>query len=336
MVNSLLVAASAKAIKEYLEENNIPYVFDENIAYTRYMKVWEESDKQDLTLRQARPAIKRIFSKEPYLFEKDGEPLYVRFNDRKRTLHKESFGEILLERVDKDWRISLSVKSSAKVIATMPVADRDMATYMDRIVNAYNEIDDFGDRIFGYPCSNQYFNDMNEILEKIAPHDKENWTELMKDDDFAYDTLITPMLKAIGTEIPRICKDRPAAPQKLIDYFYGTIDYYYINPIEEVQVTRIGAVNSRRGLGRIPNNTNLYTPQVKFPTELLDVRFANGRYGELSKDTVQFSFDGGWAVCLTIRPVETEDGGRSFVLSVYLPVTPFGSYRDQVEWDPEA
>jgi len=26
---------------------------------------------------------------------------------------------------------------------------------------------------------------------------------------------------------------------------------------------------------------------------------------------------------------------RHFNMTVYLPVTPFGSYRDQVDWDPE-
>ena len=336
MINSLLVAASLKSIEEILDDRGIPYKLEENSAYKGYKELWERSEEKDFVLRQARPAIKRIFSKEPYVFKSDGDPLYIRFNDAKRRLKKDSFGEILLERADKDWRISLSVKSDAKVLATMPVADRDMDVFMNRVMNAFNEIDDFGDRIFGIPCSQQYFLDMNAILSRFEPYDKQRWSELRRDDPFVYSTLITPMLKAIGDEIPRICKDHPEAPQRLIDYFYGKIDYYYINPIDEVQVTRIGAVNSRRGLGRIPNNTNLFTPQVKFPTQLLDVRFANGRYGELSQDTIQFSFDGGWSVCLTIVPGSDEADERSFALNVYLPVTPFGSYRDQVDWEPEA
>lgn len=336
MVNSVLVAASLKSIEEILKENDIPYELDENEAYKGYMEAWENFDDKALLMRQARPALKRIVSKEPYVFAKSGAPLIIRFNnDKDRRLKKDSFAELLLERPDMDWRISLSVKSSAKVIATMPVADRDMEHTV-----IFNEIDDFGDRIFGVPCSNEYFDDVNEILEKISSSDKEhwreNWRELIKDDKFVYDTVIKPMLRAVGAEIARICKDHPEAPQKLIDYFYGKIDYYYINPIEEVQATRIGAVNSRRGLGRIPDNDNLYTPSVKFPTQLLDVRFANGRYGELSKDTIQISFDGGWAICISIIVKESEEYGRNFAMNVYLPVTPFGSYRDQVDWEPEA
>ena len=337
MVNGLLVAASTKAIEELLGEAGIPYLIDANDAYEDYGMIWAGTPekRKEAELKKARPAFRRIFSKEPYIYQTKGEPLAIRFNDKDTRDRKESFAEILLEREDLDWRIAISIKNDAKVLATMPVADRDIATYMNNIVNVYNEIDDFGERIFGIPCSNDYFDDMNAILEKISAHDRDTWRELLRDDDFVYDSMITPMLQAIGRELPRIFWDHPGAPKLLIDYFYGKIDYYYINPIEEVGVTRIGAVNSRRGLGRIPGSPNLHTPNVIFPAELLDVRFANGRYGELSRDTIQFTFDGGWAICITILVGEDRDyeDGRNFVLDVYLPVTPFGSYRDQVKWD---
>jgi hypothetical protein len=176
---------------------------------------------------------------------------------------------------------------------------------------------------------------MNSILENISNHDREAWAESLKNDDFAYDNLITPMLRAIADEIPRICQDHPEAPRRLIDFFYGKYDYYYLNPIEELELTRIGAINSHHGLGRIPNNHNHFTPCVDFPTELLDVRFANGKYGELSRDTVQFTFDKGWALCIQVIRNKTERYGRFFAIKAYLPVTPFGSYRDQVAWAPE-
>ena len=336
MVNSLLVASTLKAFEEIFESNEIPYELEQNNAHKSYQECWDNTSDEDkaLSLRQSRPAVRRIVSKEPYIFKKDGNPLKVRFNDENRDFEKDSFGELLLERKDLNWRISISVKSDAKVIATMPVAERDKDVFMNKIVNSFNEIDDFGDRVFGIPCSQEYFLDMNEILMRIAPHDREKWSVLRKDDPFVYNTLITPMLRAMGDEVKRICADHPEAPQRMLEYFYGKIDYYYINPIDEVEATRIGAVNSHKGLGRIPNNHNLYTPSVKFPTKLLDVRFANGRYGELSQDTIQFSFDGGWSICLMIVPGSDDIEDRSFALKVYLPVTPFGSYRDQVDWDP--
>jgi hypothetical protein len=339
MINRLLVAGTAQAIEDILISKEVPYYFRNDGEYRIFQKMWDvaESDAKKRAYSQAKPAVERIFSKEPYVFVTDGEPLCIRFNflDSDRELAKDSFGEIMLERADIDWRFSISIKSDANVLSSMPVADRDTATYHDNVVNVFNEIDDFGDRIFSVPCSNEYFDEINAILEKIAPLDRDTWAKLLSDEDFAYENLITPMMKAFGAELPRIFRYHPEAPRKMIEYFYGKIDYYYIKPIEEVGVTRIGAVNAHSDLGRIPGTSNHLTQPVRFPTQLLDVKFASGKYGELSRDTIKFSFDGGWAVCVRISIDATVDNGRLFALHVYMPSTPFGSYRDQVEWESQ-
>jgi hypothetical protein len=85
----------------------------------------------------------------------------------------------------------------------------------------------------------------------------------------------------------------------------------------------------------MPDNTNLLTPKTGFPKELLEVRFATGKYGEVSGDTLQLNFDGGWALCVTMQPVYDTYGEFGFDVQAYVPVTPFGSYRDQVDWAPE-
>ena len=337
MINYLLVSASLKAVEDILQDNKLPYEIFKDEASDMYIEMWDKADEAQkaLKMRQARPAIERILHKEPFFFKKGSEPLVIKFNDASRKM-KDSFGEMLLERADQDWHIAFSIKNDARIIASAAVADRQDAEYEDHAVNVYNVIDDFGDRIFGVPCSNEYFQDMNSILEQISHNGREVWAERLKDDDFAYTHLITPMLSAISREIPRICKDHPEAPKKLLDFFYSKYDYYFFNPIDELEVTRIGAINVHHGLGRIPNNKNHYTATVDFPTQLLDVRFATGPHGEISKDTIQLSFDGGWAVCLTVIRNEDEKYGRFFAINAYLPVTPFGSYRDQVAWEPEA
>ncbi len=338
MINSMLVEATLNAFKEILTENNVPFVVWEGEEYEHFRNLWDKAEVSEkaLAMRQARPAARRLAEKEKFLFLKDGEPVRIRLNYLKRKLNKDSFGEMLFERPDKDWRFTISIKKDANVLAAMPVADRDTDSYHHHIVSVFNEIDDFGDRIFGVPCSNDYFNDVNTILNKIAPLDRKTWARLLSDEEFAYKEVITPMLKAIGDEVPRICMYHPEAPKKLIEYFYGVIDYYFIDPIDEIKVTRIGSVNAHGDLGRIPNNHNYMTTRVNFPTQLLDVRFATGKFGEISRDTIQFSFDGGWAICLKLRIAHSEENGSNFALNAYLPVTPFGSYRDQVEWDPEA
>ena len=336
MINKILVGATLKAFEDILTAANVPYKVRDDEETRLFKKVYNESDKKDLAYRQVRPAAERIASKEMFLFETGGEPMEIRLNYVTRELARDSFGEILFDRPDIGWCFSISIKDDANVLSTMPMADRDIETFNGKETAVINEIDDFGDRIFGVPCSNEYFDDVNEILMQIQPFDRATWSDRLSDEDFAYDKVITPMLKAIAAEMPRIFRFHPEAPRKLIEYFYGKIDYYFINPIEQLSVTRIGCVNAHGGLGRMPDNDNLQVPQVRFPTELLDTRFSTGKYGEISRDTIQFIFDRGWMICFKICIEETPENGKDFALQVYMPITPFGSYRDQVKWDPEA
>ena len=335
MINKLLVAATAKAVEELLDEKEVAYKVKKDKEMKYFEEVWDNATKKDkdLTLRQARPAVKRILSLEPYAFKGDGSPLIIRFNYLNRKLEKDSFGELLLERVDLDWHISISVKYDATVMASMKVAERTRYTKKNKVVNVFNEIDDFGERIFSVPCSNEYFQEMNDILLEFEPYKREEWLEKLKEEDFLYGKLITPMLTVMGRELPRICEFHPEVPRKLFDYFYGNYDYYYINPITQVKKTRIGAINPHGGLGKIPRSHNLNVPRIKYPTQLLDVRFATGPFGELSKDTIQFTFDHGWALCIRLFLEEENVDERNFGMKVYLPSTPYGSYRDQVDWE---
>ena len=302
MINTILVEACVKAFKTILERENVPYVIKDDEESSYFFHLWEDADEvRNLAYRQAAPAMERIASHEPYIFETGGEPLCIRLNYLDRRLERDSFGEIMLERTDLDWRFSISVKNDARILSALPVADRELDMNKDKIMNSFNAIDDFGDRVFGIPCSNDYFDDMNEILLNIAPRDNENWSELVKDENFVYGKLITPMLKAMGREFPRIFKFHPEAPQKLFDYFYGQMDYYFIKPIDELELTRIGCVNARGYLGRMPGNRNLNTPKTAFPAELLDVRMATGKYGEVSRDTLQLAFDG--ITSLSVKPI---------------------------------
>lgn len=334
MINELLVAATAWSLESILQDRDVPYEFRDDEEYQYFLKVWDKARGADKKLadRQARPAMKRITSKEPYIFLKGCDPLRIRFNYLERELEEDSFGEILIERPEFDWHISISVKSDANVLSSMKVADRSPQTRADNFVSRFNEIDDFGERIFHVPCSNEYFMDMNEILQSFEPYDTETWHELLREDEFLYGKLIGPMLRAIGNELPRICKYHPEAPQRMLDFFYGKYDYYFIKPIPELEITRIGCVNSHAGLGCMPNNSNHTIQPVRFPTELLDVRMATGKYGEISRDTIQFTFDGGWSVCMKLSIDEKHIEDRNFLINIYLPVTPFGSYRDQVPW----
>ena len=69
MINTLLVAASLKALEEILQDNNIPYEIYKDEASDMYQNMWEtaDADEKALKMRQARPAMRRISLKEPYI-----------------------------------------------------------------------------------------------------------------------------------------------------------------------------------------------------------------------------------------------------------------------------
>ena len=119
MINTLLVAASLRSLEAILQDNEIPYEIYKDEASDMYQDLWEKAGAEEkaLKMRQARPAIERIIHKEPYVFIKSGGPLVLKFNDESRKM-KDSFGEMLLEREDLDWRIALSIKNDARIIAS--------------------------------------------------------------------------------------------------------------------------------------------------------------------------------------------------------------------------
>ena len=136
MINKILVEACVKAFKTILERENVPYVIKDDEESSYFFHLWEETDEEkDLAYRQAAPAMERIVSHEPFIFETDGEPLVIRMNYLDRRLERDSFGEIMIERPDLDWRFAISVKNDARILSALPVADRELDMNKDRIMN---------------------------------------------------------------------------------------------------------------------------------------------------------------------------------------------------------
>ena len=96
MINNLLVGATLKAFEDILTEKGVPFKVRDDEETQHFRKLWDESSEKGLSYRQARPAVERIASKEPLLFETGGEPLVIRLNFLTREFKRDSFGEIML------------------------------------------------------------------------------------------------------------------------------------------------------------------------------------------------------------------------------------------------
>ena len=117
MINKILVEACVKAFKNIFEREGVPYVIQDDEEASYFFHLWEDTDEEkDLAYRQAAPAMERIASHEPFIFETEGEPLKIRLNYLDRKLERDSFGEIMFERPDLDWRFAISVKNDYDII----------------------------------------------------------------------------------------------------------------------------------------------------------------------------------------------------------------------------
>ena len=89
MINTILVEACVKAFKTILERENVPYIIKDDEESSYFFHLWEDADEvRNLAYRQAAPAMERIASHEPYIFETGGEPLCIRLNYLDRRLER--------------------------------------------------------------------------------------------------------------------------------------------------------------------------------------------------------------------------------------------------------
>ena len=80
MINKILVEACVKAFKTILERENVPYVIKDDEESSYFFHLWEETDEEkDLAYRQAAPAMERIVSHEPFIFETDKQKARMYF-----------------------------------------------------------------------------------------------------------------------------------------------------------------------------------------------------------------------------------------------------------------
>jgi hypothetical protein len=91
MINKLLVGATLKAFEDILTAEGVPFSVRDDEETRLFREHYDGSADKDLAYRQARPAVARIVSKEPYIFEKAGEPLVIRLNFLTREFKRYSF-----------------------------------------------------------------------------------------------------------------------------------------------------------------------------------------------------------------------------------------------------
>lgn len=248
-------------------------------------KAWNavSQEKRELFRVSASAAVDVVLELEPLMEENDGDMLSLEFQ-------KDEAGEagdvrdIVIRRDEIEWEVGLSIKHNHSAVKH----------------SRLSETIDFGDKWYGVPCSQSYWNDVAPIFEMLNREKRfgTKWSEL---DDKENDVYV-PILQAFLDEVDRSYKNDPDVAVRMFEYLVGIKDYHKIVSCGSKRLTLISTFNLHGTLSQ-PSRLKVSTFDVsvaELPNEILAMRFKRG-----SKTTVEIYMDNGWAFSFRIHSAST-------------------------------
>ena len=160
---------------------------------------------------------------------------------------------------------------------------------------------DFGNKWFGIPCSENYWNDIRPIFDYLTEKkaDNKKWNELPSKDKTVY----VPLLQAFIDELNRSNALDSSVPQKMVEYLLGEFDFYKVISIDSKRITRIQSYNMH---GQLNRASKTIKPQIHIPVACLPTRIVNLEFKPNSTNTVELYMDGGWQFSFRIHNAATK------------------------------
>ncbi len=186
---------------------------------------------------------------------------------------------------------------------------------------------DFGSDWIGYPCSNEFIQNIGQIVSPLMEMGKKGvlWRDVhMKKEKYYY-----PILLEYLNELRRLCDTYPDASARLLSYFFGSHDFYKVIDNDSSGTTTIEAFNMHGSLGQTSGRTRpiMRVSQLSLPTRLIDARFKNN-----SKTTIILTFDGGWSVKMRLHNKDSVCHPTSLAWDVQLEGLPTDTYLNTRSW----
>lgn len=246
---------------------------------------WDNMSKsmQSLMSMSAHSFVPDIFNLEPLILEDDGDVVEL-------LIQKDKSGEdgdvrdILIARSGIKWEIGLSMKHN------------HFAVKHSRL----SHLIDFGDKWYGVPCSNSYWQSVLPIFDYLQKQKREGkaWFELTDKSERVY----VPLLKAFMQELRLTYANHKELPQKMVEYLLGEFDFYKVVSIDNQRVTQINTFNLHGTLNKNGrrNKAKATIPRVLLPTRIVSLDFKPG-----SDNTIELYLDGGWQFSFRIHNAST-------------------------------
>lgn len=257
----------------------------ENSSFDAAKNAWDCMSKsmQTLLAISAQSFVPEIFNLEPLILEDDGDVVEL-------LIQKDQKGEdgdvrdILIVRSGIEWEIGLSMKHN------------HFAVKHSRLSHKI----DFGDKWYGVPCSNSYWQSVLPIFDYLQEQKGKGkaWFEMQDKSEKVY----VPLLKAFIRELRDTYNSHKELPQKMVEYLLGEYDFYKVISIDNQRTTQINSFNLH-GTLNIDGKRN--KASSKLPRVLLPSRIVSLDFKPDSDNTVELYMDGGWQFSFRIHNAST-------------------------------
>lgn len=259
---------------------------EQNSAYNAAHHAWTQVGKvfQNILLESAKAAAATIFDMEPMIIEKSDDLLRLKIQTDSEGKEGD-VRDIVISRKDVQWEIGLSIKHN------------HFAVKHSRLAKSL----DFGQKWFGMPCSEMYWNDIKPIFDYLQKQKDEqsNWSDLPDKENDVY----IPLLNAFMNEIKRSDKRNKEVPKRMVEYLLGEFDFYKVISIDSRRITQIQTYNLH---GKLNRASVAAKPKIKVPIASLPTRIVSLDFKVNSANTVELYMDGGWQFSFRIHNAATK------------------------------
>ncbi len=239
-------------------------------------------DEQDVFRNTASEAIKFLIDIEPRLSnginEDDRLFLSIVGDQAGQT---GDVRDVLITRPVQNWQIGISAKNNHRAVKHSRLS-----------LNI-----DFGEKWLGVPCSQNYFDEIRPIFNRLADLkavDKSTkWTSIQN----MHQEVYIPILDAFRKELMRLDSEYPKiVAQNLVQYLIGNEDFYKV--IKGDKIAEIQAYNLNGFLNLPFENVKpkAKIPKLKLPTRLIEIV-----YQDNSTTTLLVSLNEGWQISFRIH-----------------------------------
>jgi hypothetical protein len=280
------------------------------IAKSRYENDISDRERSDMLL-SAKSGIEAIVGMEPKIVEDGTDKLTVSLQSDNVATELGDIRDVLIIRRKLSWEIGVSVKHNHSALKHSRLSTRL----------------DFGNIWLGIPCSQNYFNNIKPIFErlKILKENGTKWNVLTDKEVSVY----VPILNAFKAEFENINDNNANITEKLIKYLIGSNgkDYYKLIHNNN-HTTTIMPFNLYGTLNLPADNANpqIVIPQIDLPTKIIDFS-----YKANSQTTLILTLDNGWSISLLIHNASTIVE-PSLKFDIQLQSQPTDMFYLNVEW----